>query len=147
MVTLTRAIAFLSCYICFEWFHAREPRKASDLSVEILGKKFQVELRKNEISWIMRKPCVSPNTGVDPGKHATTASFIFRSEDFRSTLDIGWIPDSGVDFFLLFILDLHRKWRALLDNADLHLISSVSNPRPSARDGVHELVRALSDCT
>lgn len=51
---------------------------------------------------------------------------VFRSEDFRSTLDIGWIPDHGIDFFTLFILDLHAKWRVLIEKADSHLSTNVS---------------------
>lgn len=78
------------------------------------------------MSWIMRKPCIIPDD--DPGRPTETKSNpIFRTEDFRSTLDIGWIPDSGLDFFTLFLEDLHGKWKNLMERADSHLIKYVSN--------------------
>lgn len=75
------------------------------------------------MSWIMRKPRIAPED--DP----TETKFIpiFRTEDFRSTLDIGWIPDSGLDFFTLFVEDLHAKWGDLMDRASEHLVNYVSN--------------------
>lgn len=61
-----------------------------------------------------------PGTGIDVGSKP-----VFRSEDFRSTIDIGWIPENGVDFFTLFIVDLHKKWRVLFDEANSHLSRNV----------------------
>lgn len=83
----------------------------------------------------MRKPCVGLDAQSDPGKGVGEDSKpIFRSEDFRSTLNIGWIPENGVDFFTLFIIDLHKKWRVLLEQADIHLSRNVGEIRSFAHN-------------
>lgn len=58
---------------------------------------------------------------------------IFRSEDFRGTIDIGWIPQSGVDFFTWYIVDLHKKWRVVFDDADDHLRKNVKSSTHQTR--------------
>lgn len=85
---------------------------------------------RSEMSWIMRKPRITPKddpTGVKSNP-------IFRTEDFRSTLDIGWIPESGLDFFTLFVEDLHKKWKDLMERAESHLVNYVSNFGPSPNE-------------
>lgn len=83
----------------------------------------------------MRKSYRSPDAQVDPGTGTNADSKpVFRSEDFRSTIDIGWIPENGVDFFTLFIVDLHKKWRALFDEADSHLSLNVGGLKYLARN-------------
>lgn len=127
LILLIKSIAFLSCYVCFEIL------TVPDIEREIsstLGNAFQTNTQKSEISWTMRKPCVALDAKSDPGKGANENSKpIFRSEDFRSTLSIGWIPENGVDFFTLFIIDLHKKWRVLLEQADIHLSGNVGEIR------------------
>ncbi|KAL0631495.1 hypothetical protein Q9L58_009632 [Maublancomyces gigas] len=50
----------------------------------------------------MRKPCVGLDAQSDPGKGVNeNLKPIFRSEDFRSTLSIGWIPENGRQILLL----------------------------------------------
>lgn len=72
----------------------------------------------------MRKlSIVSTNPAANPA-----SAPIFQSEDFRGTLEIGWIPESGVDFFTWFIVDLHKKWRVVFDDADDHLRKNVNSP-------------------
>jgi hypothetical protein len=56
---------------------------------------------------------------------------ILRTIDLVSTLDIGWVPEDAVDFLNSYIVDLHKKWRVLLEEADIHLDNSVS-PRSSS---------------
>lgn len=83
----------------------------------------------------MRKPSVGPGTQSDPGNGANEDSKpIFRSEDFRSTFNIGWIPENGIDFFTLFIIDLHKRWRVLLEQADIHLSKNVGEIRSLAHN-------------
>lgn len=50
---------------------------------------------------------------------------IFRSMNYRSTLEYGWVPNHGVDFFTLFIRDLQNKWQEIFKKADIHLKESV----------------------
>lgn len=91
-----------------------------------VGEAFQVVCQKSQISWVMQKPHIS--LGGDTGQRTDAGSNpIFRTEDFRSTLDVGWIPDSGLDFFTLFLEDAHRKWKDLTEEAHSHLAKSVSN--------------------
>lgn len=85
---------------------------------------------RSEMSWIMRKPRIIPED--DPTE--VKSNPIFRTEDFRSTLDIGWIPESGLDFFTLFVEDLHKKWKDLMERADSHLVNYVSNIRYSPHE-------------
>lgn len=122
---LIAPLALLSCYICFELLQV--PNTEDDQTSENLGRPFQADLQKKEISWIMRKACVQdfqpdPETLIDANSYP-----IFRSVDFRSTIDIGWIPDNGIDFFTLFILHIHEEWRALFEKADIHQVINVSN--------------------
>jgi hypothetical protein len=62
---------------------------------------------------------VSPSGNTEP---------FFRSIEYRSTLNYGWVPSHGVEFFKLFIVDLHEKWRDVLDKANSHLAESVCMP-------------------
>lgn len=78
------------------------------------------------MSWIMRKPRIAPEDDLTETKFIP----VFRTEDFRSTLDIGWIPDSGLDFFTLFVEDLHTKWKDLMERAHSHLVNYVRNSDP-----------------
>lgn len=50
---------------------------------------------------------------------------MFRSVDFRSTLECGWVPNHGVEFFTLFVSHLHAKWRDLFKQAEFHLCENV----------------------
>lgn len=90
-----------------------------------MDRAFRVEAKQSKISWTMRKPFISA---------AEKSSPILRSVEFISTLDIGWIPDDAVDFFGLFVLDLHKKWRGFLEKADLHLDASVSTSPSKPRN-------------
>lgn len=91
------------------------------------GKPFYTRPQKTEISWTLRRPPSKLNVKAHPEAPADGEKApIFRSTDYRSTLDIGWIPNHGIDFFSLFILDLQKKWRDLLEKADDHLSSNVS---------------------
>lgn len=72
----------------------------------------------------MRKASI-PSVGALSG--GETNESVFMSEDFRGTLEVGWIPESGVEFFKLFIADLHNKWRVVLDGADEHLRQNVGS--------------------
>lgn len=118
-VILIELVALLRCYLRFDGPLVDDP--------------FQLQTPKSEMSWIMRKPCIIPND--DPGRPIQAKSYpIFRTEDFRSTLNIGWIPDSGLDFFTLFFVDLHKKWKDLMERADSHLINYVSKFRSLPRD-------------
>lgn len=127
LILLIKSIAFLSCFVCFEFL------SVSDIEGEISGTSgnaFQTNTQKCEISWTMRKRCIGLDAQSDPGKGVNEdLKPIFRSEDFRSTLSIGWIPENGVDFFTLFIIDLHKKWRVLLEQADIHLSRNVGEIR------------------
>lgn len=82
-----------------------------------MGNAFKVAAAKSTINWTMRKRAPEPNQEFTP---------ILRTIDFVSTLDIGWVPDDAVDFFNAFMVDLHKKWRVLLEEADTHLDHSVS---------------------
>lgn len=124
-------IALLTCYVGFE-FLVHDPDTESDKtrnsSGPTAGKPFKTRLEKTEISWSMRRP--SSDTDGKPGLRNSTDSVtytIFQSVDYRSTLDIGWIPDHGVDFFSMFIVDLQKKWTDLLKSADKHLTNNVSS--------------------
>lgn len=92
-----------------------------------MGNTFQTRNERSEISWTMRKlsiPSVDPATGAN-----AVSTPVFWSEDVRSTIAIGWIPENGVDFFTWFIVDLHKKWRVLFDDVDTHLRKNVNSPR------------------
>lgn len=133
---LTKPTALLRCYVSFN-FYMQDPN-----SKKAPRDSFEVKAEKSEISWIMRKLRTDRkgDTDTDSNKNGTSADpyFIFRSEDFRSTLDIGWIPESGVDFFTIFINDLHKKWKDLLEGIDEHLDNNVSNSKSLAYNGVSE---------
>lgn len=112
VILIKYPVALLRCYLRFDG--------------PLEDDSFGLQTPRSEMSWIMRKPCIIPED--DPGRTTETKSNpIFRTEDFRSTLDIGWIPDSGLDFFTLFLEDLHIKWKNLMERADSHLIKYVSN--------------------
>lgn len=145
---LTKLIVLLSCYVCFE-FLTQIPDTENEKTPRSLGKAFKTKNQKSEISWIMRKPCINPDAQSDlEGRADAKSNPIFRSEDFRSTLSIGWIPDSGLDFFTLFILDLHKKWRVLFEKADSHLVESVSScPRSMTGIGNNFMTTAQDTST
>lgn len=116
---LIRLIEILSCYVCFE-FLTQAPGNHDHLSATNPDNAFRTEVHKSEISWTLQSDPAGPADPTNPNSDP-----LFRSVDFRSTLNIGWIPDNGVDFFTLFIIDLHNKWRVLFDAADSHLTLSV----------------------
>lgn len=91
-----------------------------------LGTTFHTRNERSEISWTMRKLSL-PSSDPAIGSNADSTP-VFRSEDFRSTLQIGWIPENGVDFFPWCVVDLHKKWRGVFDDADAHLRKNVSSP-------------------
>lgn len=55
-------------------------------------------------------------------------SNIFRSMNYRSSLEYGWVPNHAVDFVTLFIRDLENKWKEIFKKAELHLKETVSSP-------------------
>lgn len=127
---LTGWVVTLACYVRFEFMvHVENSKDVSEQAVSTMGKSFQTQARRqtSDISWIMKRPKISSKMESGSGSLSDARSRpIFQTMDYRSTLDIGWIPNHGVDFFTLFILDLHKKWRAILEKAELHLVSSVS---------------------
>lgn len=127
MVVLIKLVELLSCYICFDWSMSSG---SSDVEYKDT---FRFEPPRSEISWIMRKSYLMPDTDAGPPTE-TKPNRTLRTEDFRSTVDIGCIPDNGLDFFTLFVHDLHRKWIALLKDADSHLAENVSNFESSTRN-------------
>lgn len=122
------SIVLLICYVCFDFLvQAQDTQDQGSLisNRPVMSRAFRVEAKQSKISWTMRKPFISA---------AEKSSPILRSVEFISTLDIGWIPDDVVDFFGLFVLDLHKKWRQFLEKADLHLDASVSTSPPTPRN-------------
>ncbi|RPB10397.1 hypothetical protein P167DRAFT_253492 [Morchella conica CCBAS932] len=114
----------VTCHVCFEvlvHIPDTENEKASGPNALRVGKSFQTTTRGSEISWTMLKPETVPDADCPV---ETKASPIFQTIDYRSTIDIGWIPDHGVDFFILFFVDLHDKWRHIFEQAELHLSNS-----------------------
>jgi len=61
-----------------------------------------------------------------PPDSESSAKKIMRSVEFYSALDSLWVPDHGVDFFGLFLLDILGKWLELFTQARSHLSRSVS---------------------
>jgi hypothetical protein len=52
---------------------------------------------------------------------------MLRSKEYFSTLPYGWIPAHGMQFFTLFIQDLHAKWDVIFRDAEAHLVKRVSH--------------------
>ncbi|KAH0604811.1 uncharacterized protein H6S33_006479 [Morchella sextelata] len=114
----------VTCHVCFEvlvHIPDSENEKASGPNALRVGKSFQTTTRGSEVSWTMLKPETIPDAD---SPIETKTSPIFQTIDYRSTIDIGWIPDHGVDFFILFFIDLHDKWRHIFEQAELHLSNS-----------------------
>jgi hypothetical protein len=79
------------------------------------------------IAWIM----------ID-GKRANTAQR-WMAMHYFSMLPYGWIPDNGVDFFVLFISFLEKKWLHLCDLGEEELNECVSRSKPSTNQYIHVL--------
>lgn len=112
------------CYLSFDFYvHTPPPppdptkiRRVDPRAVETYTC-FLTEVQKSEISWIMRK-----------AESTDGKSNIFRSMNYRSSLEYGWVPNHAVDFVTLFIRDLENKWKEIFKKAELHLKETVSSP-------------------
>ena len=116
--------AILICYVRFEYFETVPNSEDS----------FATKSAKSEIFWIMVRVSVGDEPDT-PGSHGprsagslpTTPKIVMlRSKDYFSTLPYGWIPAHGMQFFTLFLEDLHAKWDAIFRDADVHLANRVS---------------------
>lgn len=103
---------------------------------------FETDKRKLKISWSMWRVDASTTSTASerrgPTKEGVVDSKtkplvdICRSMDFRSTMDHGWVPSHGVEFFTLFIQHLHEQWGAIVAQAERHLVKSVRIPHSLA---------------
>lgn len=112
-----KASALLICYVAFDFFVHRPLDKsdaAAAAAAAASGVSFTTGIQKTQISWVMQK------TESDDRRS------IFRSMNFRSSFEYGWIPNHGVDFFTLFIQDLDSKWHDIFRRAENHLKDTVS---------------------
>jgi hypothetical protein len=96
--------------------------------LEAENKTFLTVFEKSEISWIMVRPEPEPDPSADDDSTKEKSKAILVSKDFFSNMEYGWIPEHGVEFFTLFIEDLHKKWNQLFRQADTHLAKTVSFP-------------------
>lgn len=99
-------------------------------------KPFRMKGETSRISWIMVARSDDNTNKEEPdSKNPTEQKPLvnLRAVEYRGTLNIGWIPDHGVEFFTLFIADLHEKWRKNLEDARIHQAVNVSSIRPSVR--------------
>lgn len=112
-----RSLALLICYVAFD-FYVHKPMDKSDpvtlAAAAATGIPFGTRVEKTQISWVMRKP------------ESDDRRSMFRSMNFRSSFEYGWIPDHGLGFFALFIQDLAQKWREIFRRAEEHLKEAVS---------------------
>ncbi|KAL0639987.1 hypothetical protein Q9L58_000815 [Maublancomyces gigas] len=118
MTTTARTKALLICYVAFDFF-VHKPMDRSDpvtmAAAAATGIPFGTSIEKTQISWVMRKP------------ESDDQRSMFRSMNFRSSFEYGWIPDHGLGFFTLFIQDLARKWREIFRKAEEHLKEAREN--------------------
>lgn len=98
-------------------------------------KPFRMKGETTRVSWIMvaRSDDNTNKEGSDSKSPTDQKPLVnLRTVEYRGTLNIGWIPDHGVEFFTLFIADLHEKWRKNLEDARIHQAINVSGI-PSVR--------------
>lgn len=124
----------MSCSVIFyfpEMPELTEEKTQEEILVTIRGpetgaaKNFQRARETSQISWIMaaRIDINGPDSKSPVGQKPLVN---LRTVEYRSTLNIGWIPNHGVEFFILFITELHDKWRKLLGDARNHQSVNVS---------------------
>lgn len=85
-------------------------------------KPFRMKGETSRISWIMVARS-DDSTSKSPADQKPLVNL--RTVEYRGTLNIGWIPDHGVEFFTLFVVDLHGKWRKNMENARQHQATNV----------------------
>lgn len=85
-------------------------------------KPFRMKGETSRISWIMVARS-DDSTSKSPVDQKPLVNL--RTVEYRGTLNIGWIPDHGVEFFTLFVVDLHGKWRKNMENARQHQATNV----------------------
>lgn len=87
---------------------------------------FRMKGEVSQISWTMIARS-DVNKGLDAKGSIDQKPLVnLRTVEYRGTLNIGWVPDHGVEFFTLFIIDLHSKWRRNLEDARRHQATNVS---------------------
>lgn len=89
---------------------------------------FQTVERESRISWVMIAARTDASTDQDTSSKSSVdqkSRVNIHTIEYRSTLNNGWIPEHSVEFFTLFITDLHEKWRGLLEAAQEHQANNV----------------------
>lgn len=89
---------------------------------------FRMKGETSQISWIMvARSDGNANKGPDSRYPIDQKPVVnLRTVEYRGTLNTGWVPDHGVEYFTLFIADLHSKWRRHLGDARQHQDTNVS---------------------
>lgn len=89
---------------------------------------FRMKGETSQISWIMvARSDGNANKGSDSKYPIDQKPLVnLRTVEYRGTLNIGWVPDHGVEYFTLFVADLHAKWRRHLGDARHHQDTNVS---------------------
>lgn len=139
---ITPPLGVLACYVSFDVLATTPAGEITDTDdVDYLEHElanFGTDKRELKISWSMWRVNTSAASaaferrgptkeGVVDSKTKPLAD-ICRSMDFRSTMDHGWVPSHGVEFFTLFIQHLHEQWGAIVAQAERHLVKSVRMP-------------------
>lgn len=104
----------LFCYVCLSFFGLSDKRPGSLL----------IESGDFSMLWLMKRTIMSTDEPIK-GKPGGPTSYVWRSVEFRSTMNHLAIPGSGIAFFTLFVLNAKEIWKKVLVDAKLHLAKRV----------------------
>lgn len=110
----------LLCYVSFGYAVVESDENAQN---------FEFSRRYSKISWVMFKsrPEKLNRTRPSEGTGRLNKSVEFlESRIYLSSLEFGWLPDHGIEFFSLFVKDLVNKWSVLFERIRAHLAETVS---------------------
>lgn len=110
------------CYVCLSFLGL----------LEALPGKLLDERGYFSILWLMKRTTMSTN-GRSEDEPGGPNSYVWRSVEFRSTMNHLAIPESGIEFFTLFVCSAREIWKQVLEDSKSHLVKRVQHSDTTSR--------------